>query len=166
MLYGQSDVRIEVVFFFEHDAWLFYAFFSMVRNRSTLKAHRFFLTFRAVERPKPGPRAAAKMDSALPANAIGFLERNRTGSLELRNISNCMEQLFFFSKLSSHEKNLSQNFPEVFVCWVSAPGSATGRGLLQHALLHRKARLAVVASAFSDVSHLQCASGRRQSEKN
>ena len=31
-----------------------------------------------------------------------------------------------------------------------------GRGLLGHALLHRKARLAVVASAFSDVSYLQC----------
>jgi len=38
-----------------------------------------------------------------------------------------------------------------------ASGSAkVGRGLLQHALLHRKARLAVVASAFSDVSYLQC----------
>ena len=31
-----------------------------------------------------------------------------------------------------------------------------GRGLLGHALLHRKARLAVVASAFSDVGYLQC----------
>lgn len=39
---------------------------------------------------------------------------------------------------------------------VMPPGGATGRGLLQHALLHRKARLAVVASAFSDVTHLQC----------
>lgn len=61
-----------------------------------------------------GPRGAAKTDSAMPANAIGFLERNRSGSAKV------------------------------------------GRGLLQHALLHRKARLAVVASAFSDVSYLQC----------
>lgn len=35
-------------------------------------------------------------------------------------------------------------------------GGACGWGLLGHALEHRKARLAVVASAFSDVSYLQC----------
>ncbi|CAE7947526.1 Wwox [Symbiodinium sp. KB8] len=35
-------------------------------------------------------------------------------------------------------------------------GSSMSLGLLGHALLHRKARLAVVASAFSDVTYLQC----------
>eukprot|EP00931_Biecheleriopsis_adriatica_P046808 TRINITY_DN26928_c0_g1_i1.p1 TRINITY_DN26928_c0_g1~~TRINITY_DN26928_c0_g1_i1.p1 ORF type:complete len:3379 (-),score=748.43 TRINITY_DN26928_c0_g1_i1:238-10323(-) len=53
-------------------------------------------------------------DPIIPADAIGFLERNRFG------------------------------------------GGSNGWGLLGHALLHRKARLAVVASAFSDVTVLQC----------
>ena len=35
-------------------------------------------------------------------------------------------------------------------------GTSMGLGLLGHALLHRKARLAVVASAFGDVTLLQC----------
>ena len=35
-------------------------------------------------------------------------------------------------------------------------GSQLGWGLLGHALQHRKARLAVVASAFNDVTYLQC----------
>ena len=66
---------------------------------------------------------------------------------------------YSFLEILDMKKSFSIPFISKGESWLVTSGSAkVGRGLLQHALLHRKARLAVVASAFGDVSYLQCTS--------